>query len=68
MAQENQGIRVVASHTAETHIAAQLIDWRNQIIEDTKVQPDPDSFLAQHSWQQVAKRLTIAMNEPVLIE
>jgi len=68
MAQENQGIRVVASHTAETHIAAQLIHWRNQIIEDTKVQPDPDYFLAQHSWQQVAKRLTMAMNEPVLIE
>jgi hypothetical protein len=68
MAQENQGIRVVASHTAETHIAAQLIHWRNQIIEDTSVQPDPDTFVAEHSWQQVAKKLTMAMNEPVLIE
>jgi len=68
LALENSGIRVVASHKTETDIATELIHWRDQIIEDTSVQPDPDTFVAEHSWQQVAKKLTLAMNEQVLVQ
>jgi len=62
LALENTGIRVVPSSNTETEIASQLIHWRDQIIENTSIQQDADSFVARNSWKQVSKRLTLAMN------